>query len=182
MIEAMAGRHRKQHALLAHGHRGRHRKPPSRQRAILPTIMVVALLAVGGVMFTHAVAQGQPPHAAIDAPRTPSIVPPVVTAPSSPATAPARPKAKHHHHHHRAHHRAAPALTVTDLGSPCYIQVTSHGHLLTRRILHAGQHVAFRQHDLHVVLGNAGAVKISLHGHHVRRGGRSGQVRAFRVR
>jgi Domain of unknown function (DUF4115) len=71
---------------------------------------------------------------------------------------------------------------VTDLGAPCYLQVTSgHGHLVVRRILHDGQRVSVRRSDLEVVLGNAGGVTISVHGRTPQRAGRSGQVRRFHV-
>jgi hypothetical protein len=153
----------------------------------VPTVTAVAVLAVGGVMFGHAVADGQAPHGASAAvPRTPSLPPPVVTAPAAPA-GPARPaKAKKPHRpaHNRVVHRhvAPAALTVTDVGSACYIQVTtSNGQLLTRRILHGGQHLAFRRHGLDVVLGNAGGVRVSIDGRRAHVAGRSGQVRTFHV-
>jgi len=175
----MAGRHRKQHAVRSHGHRGRHRKPPSRQRAIVPTVTAVAVLAVGGVAFGHAIAQGQAPHSAgVVTPPTPRVVPPVIAAaPATPAPA-TSPKPKRAHHRHRP---APPALVVRDVGADCYIQITRHGHLLVRRILHPGQRLTFRHHGLDVRLGNAGAVRISVDGHHARRAGRPGQVRSLRV-
>jgi hypothetical protein len=175
----MAGRHRKPHGLRPPGHRGRHRKPASRQRAILPTIVIVAALAVGGVMFGHAVAQGQAPREAAVTPPAPPLVPPVVkAAPSSPAPPPA-----HHAKRTAGHHRqAAPALVVRDVGSPCYVEVTRHGRLITRRILHHGQRLTVREHHLRVVFGNAGAVRVARNGHHARRPGRVGQVRTISVR
>jgi hypothetical protein len=139
----------------------------------------VAVLAVGAVAFGHALAHGQSPHgAAIAAPPTPALPSPiVVTAPTKQA-APAKPK------HHAKRHRIAPdALVVTDTGSACYIQVTTtNGHLVMRRILHDGQHVAFRHHGLDVVLGNAGGVRISIDGRRAHLAGRSGEVRSFSVR
>jgi cytoskeleton protein RodZ len=177
----VAGRHRKQHAVLPHVHRGRHRRPPSRPRAILPTIAIVAALAVGGVMFSHAVAQGQAPGEAAAAPQTPAVVPPVVrAAPSPPATSP-RPKPAHRARA-KAHRPAPPAFVVADVRSSCYVQVSRHGQLLTRRILRHGQRLTVRRPGLTVVLGNAGAVRISLNGHRSHRAGRLGQVRTFRVR
>jgi Domain of unknown function (DUF4115) len=132
------------------------------------------------VVFGHALAHGQSPHGeAIATPATPALPTPiVVVSPTKPAT-PAKPKRPAHHHH-----RVAPdALTVTDLGPACYIQVTTmQGHLVVRRILHDGQHLAFRHHGLEVVLGNAGGVRVSIDGHHAHRAGRSGQVRTFTVR
>lgn len=143
----------------------------------------VALLAVGGVIFGHAVAHGQAPHgAAVAAPVPPAVAPVIAATPTAPATPTTSPSPKPKQR--PAHHRVAPAaLSVTDVGSACYIQVTTtHGNLIVRRILHHGQHVSFRRHGLDVVLGNAGGVKVSIDGHHARRGGRSGQVRSFRVR
>lgn len=73
-------------------------------------------------------------------------------------------------------------MALTDVGADCYLQVTSrHGHVLVRRILHHGQHVDVRGHGFDVVLGNAGGVRISIHGRPAHRAGRSGQVRQFRV-
>lgn len=157
---------------------------------VLPTVTAVALLAVGGVGLGHAVANDQPHGASVAAPL---VNPPVLTPPpspglspsspappplSTPSSAPATPPA-----HHGQRHRTAPAaLTLTDTGAACYVQVrTKHGKLLVRRILHGHQHLAFRQHGLRVVLGNAGGVRIAINGHHAHRAGRSGQVLRFRV-
>jgi Domain of unknown function (DUF4115) len=186
----VAGRHRKTHPPRGgeRSHHGRHRKPASRQRAVVPTVTAVAVLAVGGVMFGHAVADGQPPHAASAAvPQAPSLPPPVVTVAPKAPTAPVSPakanKPRRPPHHRVVHHRAAPAaLAVTDVGPACYLQVTtSNGQLLARRILHGGQHVVFRRHGLDVVLGNAGGVRISVDGRRAHLAGRSGQVRSFHV-
>ena len=139
----------------------------------------VAVIAVGGVAFGHAIAHGQAPHAAVAAPEPPAVQAPVIPPPTptpahSPAATPA-PAARH------ARVRPA-ALTVTDVGSACYIQVTSaQGHLVVRKILQPGQHLTFRHHGLHVVLGNAGGVRISVDGHRAHLAGRRGQVRSFRV-
>lgn len=151
----------------------------------MPTATAVAVLAVGAVFFGHALADGQAPHgAAVAAPEAPAVptlipTPPATPAPAVTPTTAAKPKA-----HRVTHHRAAPAaLSVTDLGPACYLQVrTTPGHLVVRTILHRGQHLTFRHHGLDVVLGNAGGVKISIDGHAARRAGRSGQVRVFRVR
>jgi hypothetical protein len=144
----------------------------------VPTATAVAVLAVGALAFGHAVAHGQAPHgAAVAAPDDPVIVTPVITETPRPPSKPHHPKAPHH-----PQHRANPAvLAVTDVGGPCYLQVTRHGHLLVRRILQHGEHVAFRRHGLDVVLGNAGGVRLSINGHHPHRAGRAGQVRTFRV-
>jgi cytoskeleton protein RodZ len=179
----MAGRHRKAPPPKrgGHGRHGRHRKPASRQHTVLPTATAVAVLAVGGVIFGHAIAHGQAPHgAAVVAPEPPAVPAPVVTKVPATPTPPAKPK----HPRRQARHRVAPAaLSVIDVGPACYIQVTTtQGHVIVRTIMHHGQHLTFRHHGLDVVLGNAGGVKISVNGHHARRAGRSGQVRTFRVR
>jgi hypothetical protein len=44
------------------------------------------------------------------------------------------------------------------------------------------QRLSIRQHGLEVVLGNAGAVRIAVNGHHFRRAGAAGRVRHIRVR
>jgi hypothetical protein len=182
----VAGRHRKTRS--RQHHRGRHRKPPSLQLTVLPTVTAVALLAVGGVGLGHALAHGQPHSASVGVAGA-HVVPPPVTASAttspapSPSTTPSsRPSRRPVHH--VLHHRIAPAaLTVTDIGPACYVQVTTkRGHLLVRRILHGHQHLAFRRHGLDVVLGNAGGVRIAIDGHHAHRAGRSGEVLRFGVR
>jgi hypothetical protein len=178
----MAGRHRKLPPPRRGGH-GRHRKPPSRPHAVIPTVTAVAVIAVGGVVFGHAIAHGQSPHGAVAAPEPPAVQAPVIPPPT-PAPSPAVKAAKASKASKAARHpRVKPAaLTVTDVGSACYIQVTStEGHLLVRKILQPGQHLAFRHHGLRVVLGNAGGVRISIDGHRAHSAGRSGQVRSFRV-
>jgi hypothetical protein len=145
----------------------------------VPTATAVAVLAVGALAFGHAVAHGQAPHgAAVAAPDDPVIVTPVITETPRPPSTPHHRKVSHHAHHRV---RRPAVLAVTDVGGPCYIQVTRQGHLLVRRILHHGEHVAFRRHGLDVVLGNAGGVRVSINGHHAHRAGRAGQVRTFRV-
>jgi len=80
----------------------------------------------------------------------------------------------------KAHH-LPPALRIVDTHGPCYVEVTRNGKLVTRTILRQGHQLAFRQHGLHVVLGNAGAVRLRINGHRAVRAGHSGQVRIFRV-
>jgi hypothetical protein len=72
-------------------------------------------------------------------------------------------------------------LVITGNGSPCYVEVSSRGHVLTRTILHGDHRLRFDQRSLHVVLGNAGGVTIAIRGHHARRAGHAGQVRRFSV-
>jgi hypothetical protein len=144
------------------------------------------VLAVGGVAFGHAVANGQPPHAALGVvsqplplilPGAPSPVP-SQSAPSRRSTgARRRPAAT-------ARRRAHPAaLVIADDRGDCYVQVTTaRGEVLVRRIIHRGQRVTVHRHGLDVVLGNAGGVRLAIDGHHLHRGGGSGQVRQLRVR
>lgn len=89
------------------------------------------------------------------------------------------------HHHHASHPRpdvAPHSLRIISTGPACYVRVTSRdGHVLVQRIIRGHQQIAFRRHGLAVVLGNAGAVRVAIHGHPGRRAGRSGQVVRFRV-
>jgi Domain of unknown function (DUF4115) len=185
IIENVPGRHRKAPP-SRHRHRGRHRKPPSRQLTVLPTVAVVALLAVGGVGLGHALANDPAHGASVGVLGTHVVAPPVTASPTvSPAPVPTSPPSAQPSTPAvpPAQHRSAPAtLTVSDTGPACYVQVTTKdGHLLVRRILHGHQHLAFRQHGLDVVLGNAGGVRIAVDGHHAHRAGESGQVLHFAV-
>jgi hypothetical protein len=195
----VAGRHRKPSTFRREHHRGRHRKPPSTSLTVVPAVVAVAILAVGAVAFGHAVADGQAPKGA-------ASLPGIATAPSAPTaivtpalpTAPAVPTSSASPSHSaqpepgvptplsskRPRHHAAPAVfTILDRHGDCYLQVrNSHDRLLAQRILRSGQRQSFRQHDLRVVLGNAGAAWISVDGHHAHRAGRAGQVRQFHIR
>jgi Domain of unknown function (DUF4115) len=104
---------------------------------------------------------------------TPSVAAtPAVTAAPQPAVAPT----------HKARPRPSDTLRLQVTGSASYVQVvTWNNHLLLRRILHHGQHLAYRQHGLRVVLGDAGAVRMSIAGRPAHRAGSPGQVRHFRV-
>jgi hypothetical protein len=168
-------------------HRGRHRKPPSPARIALPAGTGVAVIVAAVVVFTHTDANGQP---------LPPLAPGQVVALSNPSPSvlafhTTKPAAVHHHvaAHPAAtpeqrsprHQRAGAALRLRATAD-CYVQVTNHsGRLLTQRILHRGDHVAFRHHGLRVVLGNAGGVRISIDGARPRVAGASGQVRRFPV-
>jgi hypothetical protein len=196
----VAGRHRKPSTFRRDQYRGRHRKPPSPRLTVVPAVVAVAVLAVGGVAFGHAVADGQASKSAVNlagAPPAPrSILTPAAAAtavapsPTSPVSPSARPVPSHprkpsHPTSHRTTHRrvAVAAFTLTDRGGACYVQVkSSHGRVLVQRIVHNGQHVSVRQHGLRVVLGNAGAAWISIDGHHAHRAGGAGKVRQFRIR
>jgi Domain of unknown function (DUF4115) len=122
---------------------------------VIPAVAAVAVLAVGGVGFGHAIARGQAPHAsagltgppaaspvlpaapATTSSSTPSILgsPPAVTGTSvsrptvsaAPTSAPASASASPKlTHRPRAHHHVAPAaLRIVDAGSACYVQVTT---------------------------------------------------------
>jgi hypothetical protein len=72
-------------------------------------------------------------------------------------------------------------LVIAASGSPCYVEVTSRGHVLTRTILHGKRRLRFHQRSLYVVLGNAGGVTIAIRGHDAHRAGHVGQVRRFSV-
>jgi hypothetical protein len=82
-----------------------------------------------------------------------------------------------------SHHlsRGAPALLITDVHGPCYVEVSHHGKLLTRTILRQGKQLVYRRHGLDIVLGNAGAVRLRINGDHAVRPGAIGQVRNLRV-
>jgi cytoskeleton protein RodZ len=107
---------------------------------------------------------------------TPSVA--VTTPTLTPTLAPHKPA-------HRAtatRPRPTDTLALRVTGSQSYIQITSRsGHLLIRRILHHGQHLAYRRHGLDVVIGNAGAVRLSVGGHRAHLAGRPGQVRRLHV-
>jgi hypothetical protein len=176
----VAGRHRKTRG----SQRGRHRKPAQLQRVIVPAATVVVVLGVGGAVADAVVTNGSPHPAGA------TVIPELVPAPYLPHVpvaplSPSRPA--HHRHRARSHHQASTtvptSLRIRDVNGPCYVQVTDRsGRLLTRRILTTGQSLTYRRHGLDVVLGNAGAVRLSIDGHRTRRGGGSGEVRRFRVR
>lgn len=180
----MPGRHRKPPTP------GRHRKPPGPSRWVAPTLVVVALLGAGGVGARAALSGGgsespaaptaaRPvlPASAASATATVSPTsspPPAAVASSAPASTPApgpRPAA----------HPAALAVTVT--GRISWVEVTRpSGHVLVSGIIRHGRHLAFRHGPLHVVIGDAGAVRLVRHGHAHAPAGRPGQVLRFTVR
>jgi hypothetical protein len=173
-------------------------------RTVLSTVVVIAVLTVGGIAFGRTIAHGQAPHDAGVVPdvtnSSPALVTPTVTpsqpstaSPPSTPTASARPPtprtaaADHTSSQSRraAARRASAADTATLIivgnGSPCYVEVTSRGHVLTRTILHGKHRLRFDQRSLHVVLGNAGGVTIAIRGQRPHRAGHVGQVRRFTV-
>jgi hypothetical protein len=83
---------------------------------------------------------------------------------------------------HKAHPRPTDTLALRVTGSASYVQVvTWNDHLLIRRILHHGQQLTYHQHGLRVVLGDAGAVRMSIAGRPAHRAGSPGEVLHFRV-
>lgn len=105
---------------------------------------------------------------------TPSIAP--TPAPTGQPSAPAAHKSK------LVHVRPTDTLALKVTGSASYVEVmTWNNHLLVRRILHHDQRLAYHQHGLRVVLGNAGAVRMSLHGRPAHLAGKPGEVLRFRV-
>ena len=171
----MAGRHRN----TRQSNRGRHRKPPQRQRVIVPAVTSLAVFGAGGVAIAHAVS---------DQPSRPTAGASVVHSnddklfPSAPILPTPSVLSLHvvRAHHAKPHH-VPPALRIVDVHGPCYVEVTRSGRLVKRMIMRQGHQLTFRQHGLHVVLGNAGAVRLRVNGHHAVRGGHIGQVRIFRV-
>lgn len=151
----------------------------------MPVGTGVAVVVATIIGVSHATADGQSPGVPL-LPRaaahpSPSVLAFHTTKPSI-RHSPARPVRDHQPHRHAtAPHRAVPAFRIRTT-APCYVQVTNRdGKLLVRRILHRGDHLSFRQHGLHVVLGNAGGARISVDGHRPHAAGASGQVRRFRV-
>jgi hypothetical protein len=118
------------------------------------------------------------------APAVLSLAPNIDPTPSIAATpAPAgQPTATPAHKPKPAHVRPTDTLALQVTGSASWVEVmTWNNHVLVRRILHHDQRLAYRQHGLRVVLGNAGAVRMSLHGRPARRAGQPGEVLRFRV-
>jgi hypothetical protein len=175
----VAGRHRKARS----SSRGRHRKPPQRQRLILPAVAGIAVLGAGTVGVAGAIGDNASAHR--PAPTAGSVVVRSVPLPTIPplplSSSVARSPGTATLHHHTAQ-RPTSTLVITDLHSPCYVEVSRHGVILTRTILRAGKELTFRRHGLDVVLGNAGAVRLRINGHRATRPGRLGEVRTLRVK
>jgi hypothetical protein len=181
----MSGRHRRGPA----PRRGRHRRPPSRQRLIVPALAATVVLGGSGTALGFAV--GGPGDGTVTPQATPFAAPavlslapnidptPSITAMPAPAVVPSPATT---HKPKPAHVRPTDTLALTVTGSASYVEVlTWNNHLLVRRILHHGQRLAYHQHGLQAVLGNAGAVRMSLHGRPAHRAGTSGEVLRFRV-
>jgi Domain of unknown function (DUF4115) len=183
----VAGRHRRtSHAKPRHYQR-RHAEPPTRAAVLAPIGLAVAVVAGGAIAFTQASGGGT------HGPAVGAGVVLTLPSPSSPPpvqaflTSHSKQKPGSSHRRHRAakprHHLAPDALLIRDTGPPCYVEVTRRdGRVLVERVIHGHQRLAYRQHQLAVVLGNAGAVRISIDGRHLHRAGRPGQVVHFHVR
>jgi Domain of unknown function (DUF4115) len=179
----MSGRHRRS----ATARRGRHRRPPPRGRLIVPALAATVVLGGGGTALGFAV--GGPGGSTVTPQITPFAAPVVLSTapvvdptPSVSATSTRAPQPTPSHPAKAAHRRPTDTLILRVTGSESYVQVaTWNNHLLVQRILHHGQRLAYHQHGLRVVLGNAGAVRLRIAGHSSHVAGRLGEVRHFRV-
>jgi hypothetical protein len=140
------------------------------------TALGFSLGGPGGTVATPAVSPFAAPAVLSNAPiidPTPSISStPAVAASPQPSTVPT----------HRARPKPTDTLSLRVTGAASYVQVTTwNNHLLLRRILHHGQRLDYRRHGLQVVLGDAGAVRLSINGHRAHRAGRPGEVVHLRV-
>jgi hypothetical protein len=179
----MSGRHRRGPA----PRRGRHRRPPSRQRLIVPALAATVVLGGSGTAVGFAV--GGPGGGTVTPQATPfaapavlSLAPNVDPTPSIAATPAPTASAAPAHTPKPAHVRPTDTLALQVTGSASYVEVmTWNNHLLVRRILHHDQRLAYHQHGLRVVLGNAGAVRMSIHGRPAHRAGKPGEELRFRV-
>ena len=177
--------------------RGRHRRPPKRSRVVVPGVVAVVLLGGGGAA-AYAITNSsggstQPAALAPVASPAPTVTAPTASATLTHATAPVSPPSPAPTPsssvgpvvtHKRHHHKPAPTLVVDVVRSSTYLKVsTASGHVLTERIVGHGHHLSYPEQPLYVVVGNAGAVKLTIHGHrshHVL--GRPGQVKDLHVR
>jgi hypothetical protein len=184
----MSGRHRKEPPPRPSRH-GRHRKPAQHQRVLVPVVTVAAVLAGGGVAVGLVESAGNhqavtsststpPPGPAVPAaPLRPSTA---AAAPSAPARATARPRPSRRSSGRQR--KPPPRLELRVVGSASYFQVRSGDRVLVQRIYQHGQHLDLARPGLSVVIGNAGAVRLSVRGHAGRIAGRPGQVRDLTVR
>jgi hypothetical protein len=144
-------------------------------------------ITVGGVAVANAVGSNSPHRAGIKTGGAGIVALPtpaaqaVGAAPSpTSSAAPAKPRIQHHAAYH---HTKPDSVRIRDVSGNCYVQITtSSGKILVRRIAHRGDLIAFKRHGLDVTLGNAGAVRLVVNGHHAHRAGAAGQVRTFTVR
>jgi hypothetical protein len=179
----MAGRHRKP---PSRHHRGRHRQPPSSGRWIAPTLATLAVLAAGGVSAYSALNGGggsAPDHFAVSSSPTTlaTTIRPVTAGPatSAPSVAPT-PKAASHPTPARGK-SAALRLVVT--GRVSWVEVIRPtGHVVFSGLLRHGHALTYRHGPVHVVVGDAGAVRLDRNGHRRAPLGKAGQVVRFTVR
>ena len=178
----MAGRHRKP---PSRKHRGRHRQPPSNARWIAPTLATLAVLADGGVSAYAALtgdSSPSPPAAVPTALATTSSSPSPTAAtptptPTHPANALGQPAARHHRPPPKP-----PALALKVDGHVSWVEVTRPtGHVAFSGLLRHGHELTYRNGPLHVVVGDAGAVRLDRHGHRRSPLGKPGQVVVLNV-
>jgi cytoskeleton protein RodZ len=150
-------------------------------------------MAGGGVAYalSQSDSPGGPSTAAVGVQTTVGVTPPTALllpsptssgSPSGSATSPTRvtPRRRTAPKHAAVAHPDTLRLHIT--GAASYVAVSRHGRLIEQTILHHGQRQVFRRHGLDVVLGDAGAVTMSVNGHGAHRAGSSGEVRRFSVR
>lgn len=80
--------------------------------------------------------------------------------------------------------RPAGALTVqiTVVGEPCWLQATSDGVRKVAETLQPGAHLTITAaHDIELLVGNAGALRIAINGTALEAAGGSGVVRTLRI-
>lgn len=181
----MSGRHRKPHNRAP----GRHRRPPGPARWLAPGLVAVALLGAGGVGAHAALSDsGSDSHGTL-LPTTTMTLTPTATptdapgvAPSSapspaPSAAPSSSQAPSPAPQ-RAHHSAV-FLRLAVTGSVSWIDVRRpDGHVLVSGMVRHGHRLTYRHGPLEVVIGNAGAVLLTRHGH-TTRAGKPGEVLTF---
>jgi hypothetical protein len=169
----MSGRHRRP---PSRGGQGRHRQPPPTAHWVAPALVAVTVLGAGGV-GAHAALGGR---SSVGAPRPTIVITPPSAATPLPAastplpspqavspTASRQPTAG----------RPAPALALTVVGRVSWVEVTrAHGRVVFSGLLRHGGHLAYRRGPLHLVIGNAGAVRLVRRGLVTEPAGRPRQV------
>jgi hypothetical protein len=175
----MAGRHRKP---PSKGGQGRHRRPQQRRRLVAPALGSVLLLGAGGIAAAAAITGGggsgvqplQRPTATTSpivttppVPSTPSTSPPAASPTPSAVPTPDRP---------------APVLAVKVTGRVSWIEVTRPGgRVLYSGLLRHGRAVVVHRGAAHLVIGDAGAVRLSRGARVADPAGRPGEVRVIDV-
>ena len=133
------------------------------------------MLGIGGVGAATALTD----HGGTTPASVTALSPPSSTVSSSPSPVPAPSSAPAP----RPHRTPTVGFAVAVTARVSWVSVT----LVNRRVLYAGllRHghmVTFRQRPIDVVIGDAGAVRLTLHGHLHAPAGHSGAVLRFRVR